>query len=207
MSKVLTLLKNDSDTVGEVGRITAVKVKEAVAQLKPQKADDSGSFTSDALLQAPDIVFEHLASIFRSWLFHGTVTRSLLACPFLPLLKSSLKDPEDAGSYRANAGSSLILKLFEKVLLLVWGLVLGTDSLQFGFKANTSTTQCSWMVQEVIGHYLRHGTNPIITVLDCSKAFDACRFSNIFTKLLDTGMPPVVVRAFMHMYQQQYMLG
>ena len=91
MSKVLTLLKNDSDTVGEVGRITAVKVKDAVVQLKPKKAD--------TLLQAPDILFEHLASIFRSWLFHGTDTMSLLACAFLPLLKSSLKDPKDTGSW------------------------------------------------------------------------------------------------------------
>ena len=154
--------------------------------------------------KGPDILFKHLASIFRRCLFHGTVTTSLLACAFLPLLKSSQKDLAATGSYRAIAGSSLILKLFEKVLLLVWGHLLGTDSLQFGFKAKTSTTQCSWMVQEVIGHYLRRGTNPIITVLDCSKAFDTCRFSTLFTKVLDTGMPPIVVRAFMYMYQQQY---
>ena len=107
-----------------------------------------------------------LANIFRSWLLHGTVTLSLLACAFLPLLKSSLKDPADTGSYRAIAGSSLILKVFEKVILLVWGHLLGTDSLQFGFKADTSTTQCTWLVQEVIGHYLRNGSHPIMTVLD-----------------------------------------
>ena len=76
--------------------------------------------------------------------------------------------------------------------------------LQFGFKAETSTTQCSCLVQEVMGHYLRNGTNPIMTVLDCSKAFDTCRFSTFFKKLLDTCMPPIVVRAFMQMYQQQY---
>ena len=115
-----------------------------------------------------------------------------------------MKNPADTGSYRAIAGSSLILKLFEKVLLLVWGSLLGTDSLQFGFKPETSTTQCTWLVQEVIGHYLRHGSHPILTVLDCSKAFDTCRFSTLFSKLLDTGMPAVVVRAFMYMYQQQY---
>ena len=82
--------------------------------------------------------------------------------------------------------------------------MLGTDSLQFGFKAKTSTTQCSWLVQEVVGHYLRNGTNPIMTVLDCSKAFDTCRFSTMFTKLLDTGMPAIVVRTFMFTYQHQY---
>ena len=36
------------------------------------------------------------------------------------------------------------------------------------------------------------------SMLDCSKAFDTYRFSNLFNKLLDMGMPPIVVRAFMH---------
>ena len=202
LARISTMIQDDS--VGEVGKVTGAKVKEAVGLLKPKKTDVSGGFTSDGLLHAPDILFDQLASIFRSWLLHGTVTFSLLACAFLPLIKSSLKDPADTGSYRAIAGSSLILKLFEKVMLLVWGHLLGTDSLQFGFKADTSTTQCSWLVQEVMGHYLRNGTNPIMTVLDCSKAFDTCRFSTMFTKLLDTGMPPIVVRTLMYMYQQQY---
>ena len=101
----------------------------------------SGGFTSDALIHAPDELFDILASVFRSWLIHGTVTRTLLACAFLPLLKNSLKDPCDTASYRAIAGSSLILKFFEKVILPIWGHLLSTDTLQFGFKANTSTTQ------------------------------------------------------------------
>ena len=200
--KVTGLIKDDS--VGEIKKVTGAKVKEAVGLLKPRKGDVSGGFTSDTLINAPDITFDQLALIFQSWLFHGTLTLSLLACAFLPLLKSSLKDPADTGSYRAIAGSSLILKLFEKVILLIWGSLLGTDSLQFGFKAETSTTQCSWLVQEVVGHYLRNGSHPIMTVLNCPKAFDTCRFSTLFSRLVDTGMPAVVVRAFMFMYQQQH---
>ena len=150
--------------------------------------------------KGPDILFKHLASIFRSCLFHGTVTTSLLACAFLPLLKSSQKDLAATGSYRAIAGSSLILKLFEKVLLLVWGHLLGTDSLQFGFKAKISTTQCSWMVQEVIGHYLRHGTNPIITVLDCSKAFDTVSHYGLFLKLMEKGVPFCFLNLIIYWY-------
>ena len=46
----------------------------------------------DAILNGPDMLFDQLASVFRSWLVHGTVT-SLLDCAFLPLLKSALKDP------------------------------------------------------------------------------------------------------------------
>ena len=103
-----------------VFKLTCKIVKKAACKMKSAKADVSEAFTSDALLNAPDSFFDMVASIYRSWLVHGTVTLSLLACAFLPLIKSSLKDPADIGSYRAIAGSSLLLKLFDQCVLLVW---------------------------------------------------------------------------------------
>ena len=109
-------------------------MKEAACSMKPEKADVSDSYTSDAILNAPDLLFYLLAAVFRSWLVHGTVTPSLLACAFLPLLKSSLKNPAEVKLYRAIAGSSLILKLLDQVILLLCGHLLQSDSLQFGYK-------------------------------------------------------------------------
>ena len=83
----------------------------------------------------PDTLFEQLAVIFRSCVIHGKITPGLLTCSFLPLLKCSLKDTANTGSHMAIAGSSLILKVFEKVILLLCGPLLGSDTLQFGFKA------------------------------------------------------------------------
>jgi hypothetical protein len=112
-----------------------------------------------------------------------------------------VKDPANTGSYRAIAGSSLFLKVFEKVILILWGHLLASDSLQFGFKAKTSTTQCTWMVTVVVQHLLRTGTNPIVTVLDWTKAFDLCKFSILFTRILEKDVPPIVVRCLMSMYE------
>ena len=70
----------------EVMKITGDKVKEAAELLKPGKADVSEGFSSDAILNGPDILFDQLASVFRSWCVHGTVTPTLLACTSLPLL-------------------------------------------------------------------------------------------------------------------------
>ena len=78
--------------------VTGSIVKTAVCSMKPRKSDVSNCYTSDAMLNGPDILFEQLAAIFRSWLCHGKITPSLLACSFLPLLKSSLKDPANTGS-------------------------------------------------------------------------------------------------------------
>jgi hypothetical protein len=144
-----------------------------------------------------------MAPVFRSWLIHGTVTLSLLACAFLPLFKGGLKDPSKTDSYRAIAGASLLLKLFDNVVLLLWGDRLSSDSLQFGFKKDTSTTQCSWLVMEVAGHFLRRGSPCIVTLMDCSKAFDMCSFEVLFKKLMDKGLPPLVVRTLVFIYQEQ----
>ena len=92
-------------------------------------------FTLDALLEGQDILFHHLSLVFKSWLYHGKVSLNGLACSFLPLLKSFLKDPADIKSYRAIAGSSVILQLFEKVILIIWGGLLTSHGLQFGYKA------------------------------------------------------------------------
>ena len=188
----------------EVLCVTGDVVKAVVIKMKARKSDVSGSFTSDVFLNAADILFSQLAMIFRSWLIHGTVTKSVLACAFLPLLKSSLKDPADTSSNRAIAGSSLILKIFETVILLLWGDMLASDSLQFGYKAASSTTQATWLVHEVVGHYLREGSHPIIGVLDCSSAFDLAKWDKMFEFLLERKVPHIVIRTRIYIYEEQY---
>ena len=107
MTEIKTHMENLIDVASkeEVWKVSGDSVKVAVDKLKPNKSDVSGSYVSDALKHAPDLLYEQLATIFRSWLIHGTVTPSLLACSFLPLLKSGLKDPSVPSSYRAIAGS------------------------------------------------------------------------------------------------------
>jgi hypothetical protein len=191
------------NSLHEVNRISGASVKEAACRMKPGKSDVSTSYTSDAILNAPDTFFDHLSLVFRSWLVYGTVTLSLLACAFLPLFKGDLKDPASKDSYRAIAGSSLLLKLFDNVVLLLWGDRLGSHSLQFGFKAGTNTTQCSWMVTEVASYFLRKGTPCIVTLLYCSKAFDMCEFTTLFRKQKEKNLPSIVIRTPMFVYEQQ----
>ena len=186
----------------EVKKVTAEVVKKAAMMMKPHKMDVSQGFSSDALLHAPDTLFDLLAAVFRDWLTHGTVTKSMLVCAFIPLLKGS-KDPGCSDNYRAIAGSSLILKMFERCILLVWGDSLHSDSLQFGFKRRCSTSTATWLVQEVLQQYLNQGSRPVACVLDCSKAFDLAKFDLLFSRLLDKGLPAIVVRALVFSYQHQ----
>ena len=196
-------LVQSEDSQGETVKLTAEVVKKAVLKMKRHKMDISQGFSSDALLNAPDLLFQLLAMTFQDWLIHGTITRSILSCAFIPLLKSSLKDPSSTDSYRAIAGSSLLLKCFEQCILLVWGDQLHTDTLQFGFKKRCSTSTATWLVQEVLQTFLRHGSRPVAVVLDCTKAFDLARFDILFGRLLQRSVPAIVVWVLAFSYSEQ----
>ena len=113
--------------------------------------------------------------------------------------KGGLKNPAVFDSYRA----SQLLKLFEYVILIVWGDCLESDTMQFGFKKGVSTTQCSWLVNEVTTYFMRRGTAVTACLLDCSKAFDKCQFDKLFEKLVVKGLPAVVIFVLIFVYQEQ----
>ena len=64
--------------IGDVG-------KSAASKLRPNKCNISGSFTSDSIHNSPDILFELIALLYRSWLVHGTVTLSPYHCSHVHL--------------------------------------------------------------------------------------------------------------------------
>ena len=94
--------------------------------------------------------------------------------------------------------SDQLLKLFEYVVLIIWGEVFATDSMQFGFKAGVSKTQCTWVVNKVTNNFMRRGTAVTACLLDCSNAFD-----KMFSKLISNGLPAIVVRVLIFIYEEQ----
>jgi hypothetical protein len=102
--RLATLVQSKS-SIFPVNRLAGSVVKRAVCKMKPRKMDVSEVFFSDALLHAPDSLFDKLAMVYRSWLVHGTLTLSLLACAFMPLSRTTW----------------LLLKLFDQCVIVVWG--------------------------------------------------------------------------------------
>ena len=202
MKQKLKVLISHNST-NHVDMITPDIVKQACAKMKAGKLDVSGGYSSDVLLHGPDSLFQHLAVVFRAFLTHGEVTCQLLSCAFLPLYKGGHKSITKTDSYRAIAGSSQLLKLFENVILILWGHLLSSDSLPFGYKCGTSTAQCTWLVKEVADYFVQRGTPVVGITLDCSKAFDKCLFDKLFQKLIDRNLPAIVIRVLIYVYEEQ----
>ena len=141
-----------------------------------------------------------IAELFKAFLIHNDFSTDIIACAFVPLLKGALKDSSKSDNYRAIAISSLILKVFDNMIIILFGTSLATDWLQFGFKPKTGTTQCSWFVLEVVSYFWQHNTSVKSALLDCSKAFDKCLFSVLFGKVLSRGVPAIFVRVLLSIY-------
>ena len=89
------------------------------------------------------------------------------------------------------------------VIFLNYGHLLKNNDFQFGFQKLSFTSLCSWMVYETIDQYLRHGSTVYGCLLDCTKAFDTVEHSRLFQKLLDSGVPPIIIRLLICIYRNQ----
>ena len=128
----------DLDLVDKVnGSLIKRIVKE---KLKSSKTDPEFDITTDALKNSPDCLYNSIASILRSMLIHGHVTLELLVCAIIPLIKDKNGKDDDSSNYRGIALSSLLLKIFDWVILLLFDEELKTDQNQFGFETGSSTS-------------------------------------------------------------------
>ena len=74
----------------DVKKVNAGILKEASNRLKNGKSDPTYLFSSDCIKNAPDILFDHLSVIIRSFLYHGHVTVFLLIATLVPIIKNKL---------------------------------------------------------------------------------------------------------------------
>ena len=187
----------------DVKKVTPEIIKEATANLRNSKSDPVFDFDSDCLKNAPDVLYSHIATLMRMFLIHSHVSCYLLLATLVPLIKDKLGDLSSSKNYRSIAISSLVLKIFDWVIILLFGVCLGLDDLQFAYQAKVSTTMCSWVVIETVNYFLRNGSEVYSCLCDMSKAFDLVKHSVLFRKLMTSGISMIFLRLLLCVYLLQ----
>ena len=194
--------KIDSGSFIEVEKITPALIKEAISKLQNDKTDPLYHFNSDCMKNSPRILCELLAKLFRMCLIHGHISSIIKVSTVIPLIKDKLGDISSSNNYRSIDLSSLLLKIFDWIILLLHGAKLSTDELQFGYKQKTSTNMCTRAI-ETIDYFQRNGSEVFVGVMDMTKAFGNVKQSVLFWKLIDKGIPPIYLRLLLNMYTKQ----
>ena len=184
MAKIYSRVNNsfDSNSLKGVDLITTEKIREATLHLKSNRNDPLFIFNSET---APLAVFEHMKYIIKSFLIHSNVSNNLLIATLIPIPKDKMGNLTSSNNYRSIALSSLILKIFDWIIILQFGQTLGLDDFQFSYQKNCSTRMCTWMVTESISYFTRNGSGIFTCVMDMPKAFDMVQYSLKFKKLIN----------------------
>ena len=104
--------------------------------------------------------------------------------------------------YRGITLTPVLSKLFESVLLRLFGDHLYSDDLQFGFKKETGCTHALFTFTESVKHLTKNGSKVHCAFLDASKAFDKVLLNGLFVKMINRGAPLVFVRILMASYSE-----
>ena len=109
----------------------------------------------------------------------------------------------NSDNYRGISLFNSICKLFDYVIIDLCGDTLSTSDMQFGFKAQHSTTMCTVILKEVISHYIEGNSNVYVCLLDASKAFDKIHYGKLFSMLLSKNIPNKILRLIVNSYIRQ----
>ena len=198
---------NDSIEDGDITdvlKVTPDLIKEIICKkIKPNKSDPEYDLTTDNLKNAPDSLFIHMANFFRAILMHGSVNISLLICSIILLIKNKRGATDDSSNYRGIALSSILLKVFDWVVLLVFDKELQNDPNQFGYQEESSANMCTWTAIETINYFVNRGSAVYACLLDYRKAFDYCNHVIMFGNLLTRKVNRIFLRLMMFMYLYQ----
>lgn len=194
---------NNNNSHKDIGLITCDTLKIAAQRIKPGKSDPLFRLTSDCFLYAPDILYELLSILLKSYLTHAHVSEFLLLSTLIPIVKDKLGDITNSNNYRSIAINSIVMKIFDWVIISEFNNHLQLHDLQFSYQSNVSTSMCTWMAVETISYFLRNGSEVYTCMMDMSKAFDTVKHSVLFETLLEQGMPCIIVRYLLICYQMQ----
>ena len=111
---------------------------------------------------------------------HSCAASELFMSAFVSIPKDSKKSLNESNNYRSIALSSVTGKVLDNIVLTQHASILHTSVLQFGFKPNHSTSQCTFVLLEVKGYYVRCNSSCYAILLDASKACDRVQYMKLF---------------------------
>ena len=202
MNVLIDNLNIDVCSMDDVDMVTPQLVYQAINKLQPNKSDNSFNWKSNAFLTTSDILTNHFTLLFQSFLIHGYIPNCLLSCNLKPIVKDNMGDKFTSNNYRAIGISSLVIKVLDWVILILFGNELKPSELQFGFQLKNSTTMCSWVVSETVNYFNNRNTPVFTCFLDLTKAFDLVNFTKLFENL-KSRITPVFLRLLAYIYTHQ----
>ena len=178
-------------------------INSCILLLKPGKSGGMSGCSSDHIINGTSKLRDHITNLFNIMISHGFTPIDFRLSTLVPIPKNKRKSVNVSDNYRAIALSSILGKVLDNLILLKYHDVFSTSDMQYGFKKSHSTTQCTFVVNEIVQYYQNNDTNVYVTLLDASRAFDRVNFVKLFRLLLKRQLCPLMLRFLIVFYTNQ----
>ena len=162
--------------------------------LRLRKAAGHDGLVNEHIIYGGPNLTVHISLLFTALLRHSYVPKSFQFGIIKPIPKNKHGDLTNIDMYRGITLTPVISKLFESLLVSVYGDWLGSDHLQFGFKKGSSCSHALFSFTESVRHFNKRGSKMYGAFLDASKAFDKVLINGLLTKLIKRNVPILLIR-------------
>ena len=104
-------------------------VGDAIKNLKKNKSDPYTELSTACFTEGPYILLSVLAHFFRLCLIHSYFPDELLLAKIIPIIKDMNGDLSSIENYRSISLSSIFLKIWEWLVIILYGDKLKTNDL------------------------------------------------------------------------------
>jgi hypothetical protein len=204
-SKKESVLRNLAD-VGDADLFSTSDIKCIIKNLKKEKSPGLDNIYGEHFIYAHDKLSEIICILFNTMLIHNHIPQKFMDTIIIPLIKDKKGDVSDCNNYRPIALTCIMSKILESAILKKYQNYFITSDHQFGFKPKHGTDQCIFVLKEIIDLYTSSNSPMYLCFMDASKAFDRVNHYSLFEKLLNKGVPAVIVRLICKWYTTQRFL-
>ena len=142
----------------ELDKITVVLIKDIISNLGSGKNNECFDWGTDALKFSVDAIAPHFKNLYRAFLVHGHVSELFLYSALIPIVKNAKNSKFTSDNYRLIAISSLILKIFDHIMLSLYSSNFCSENFQFGYQKFHSTSMCTWTLIETANYFVNRGS-------------------------------------------------
>ena len=145
-----------------------------------------------------------IAKLFSHMVKYGYTPNTMKKGIIITLYKGGNKPKDDPNSYRAITLSSVLLKLYESVLLnriANDGIFKNINLLQGGFQRDIGCIMTSFSFRECCNFTVKNGSFLNIAFLDVRRAFDTVWHKSLIIMLSRIGLNKYIIKIIIDLYQ------
>ena len=141
-----------------------------IGKLKKGKTVGLDGTVNEHILYGGECLTVHICLLFNAMTRHSFVPTEFCDGIIVQLLKCKHGDASQLDIYRGITLSPVLSKLFESVLLDLFGLFLTSNDSQFGFKKNLGCSHALFAFNETVRYFMNNNSRAFGAFLDISEA-------------------------------------